>query len=189
MTFYFSFCKPWDSSGSLEDIAPAQIYHANLNFVVFFLPSFVVIFSLNKKCIFFISVFSYPIFFLSSTFPLSASLLLLFVYSVFSLSPSVSFLCMLTLFAVFCFLSLLCSLIFPLLSVCFIIIFLSFFSVFSMFQILVCLFPFLLSFATSIFSGPILENKGMGVFIQKKGQGNIEKGQNILKFGQKLYRI
>ena len=29
----------------------------------------------------------------------------------------------------------------------------------------------------------------MGVFIQKKGQGNIEKGQNILKFGQKLYRI
>ena len=42
---YFTYdpCNP--SLGSLEDISPAQVYHADLNSVVFFLLSFVVIYS------------------------------------------------------------------------------------------------------------------------------------------------
>ena len=37
--------------------------------------------------------------------------------------------------------------------------------------------------------GPILENKGMGAIFSEKGQGNVEKGQNTWKFGQKMYKI
>ena len=37
--------------------------------------------------------------------------------------------------------------------------------------------------------GPILENKGMGGTFSEKGQGNVEKGQNTWKFGQKMYKI
>ena len=63
--------------------------------VVFFLPSFVVIYSLNETYIFFILVFSYPILlylflFLSSTSP-CLSPLSFFVYHPLSHSPSVSF--------------------------------------------------------------------------------------------------
>ena len=39
------------SLGSLEDISPAQIYRADLNSVVFFLLSFVAVYSLNETYI------------------------------------------------------------------------------------------------------------------------------------------
>ena len=42
-------CNP--SLASLEDISPAQIYHADLTSIVFFLLSFVAIYSLNKTYI------------------------------------------------------------------------------------------------------------------------------------------
>ena len=43
-----TMCDPCDPSlGSLEDISPAQIYRADLTSVVFFLLSFVAIYSLN----------------------------------------------------------------------------------------------------------------------------------------------
>ena len=93
------YCNPCHHSlGSLEGISPAQMYCANLNSAISFLPSFVVICSLNETYILFILVFSYPVlfcffFFLSSTFPLS-----FFVYPLFSLSPSVSFFDCLLLF-------------------------------------------------------------------------------------------
>ena len=58
------YCNPCHHSlGSLEDISPAQMYCANLNSAVSFLPSFAVICSLNETYIFFILVFSYPILF------------------------------------------------------------------------------------------------------------------------------
>ena len=37
--------------------------------------------------------------------------------------------------------------------------------------------------------GPILENKGMGGTFSEKGQGNVEKGQNTWKFGQKCTKF
>ena len=81
------------SLGSLEDISPAQIYRADLNSVVFFLLSFVAIYSLNETY-FSILVFSDPILFslflfLCSVFPvfyfLSFSSVLLCIFSTFSL--------------------------------------------------------------------------------------------------------
>ena len=87
-------CDPCDPSfGSLEDISPAQIYRADLNSVVFFLLSFVAIYSLNETY-FSILVFSDPILFslflfLCSVFPvfyfLSFSSILLCIFSTFSL--------------------------------------------------------------------------------------------------------
>ena len=66
---------------SLEDISPAQIYRANLNSVVFFLLSFVVIYSLNETCI---SLFqSFQILFFSVSF---FSCLVLFLIYLSSLS-------------------------------------------------------------------------------------------------------
>lgn len=99
-------CDP--SLGTLVDISPAQVYCANFNSTVFFLPAFNVIYSLNETYIFFILVFSYPILiclflFLSSNSPLSLFLLCLslsvlyFLFFPLSLSlcpPSTFFLCL-----------------------------------------------------------------------------------------------
>ena len=71
----FDPCDP--SLGSLEDISPAQIYHADLTSVIFFLLYFVAIYSLNVGNIhFFILVFSDPTLF-SLSFPVSYFLCLL----------------------------------------------------------------------------------------------------------------
>ena len=53
LKFLQKACDPCSPSlGSLEDISPAQIYRENLSSVVFFVLSFVVIFSLNETYIF-----------------------------------------------------------------------------------------------------------------------------------------
>ena len=121
------------SLGSLEDISPAQIYRADLNSVVFFLLSFVAIYSLNETY-FSILVFSDPILFslflfLCSTFPvfyfLSFSSVFLCISSTFSFclsclsftfllcllsfSSSSNFLCLPSNFS-FCFYLFLCLL-------------------------------------------------------------------------------
>ena len=105
-------CDSCDLSlGSLEDISPAQIYCADFNSVVFFLLSFVVMYSLNETYIFFILVFilsfSYICLCISSTFSFSFCLfrclsstfflvvfylspLIFFAYHLLSLSASVS---------------------------------------------------------------------------------------------------
>ena len=61
--FLAKCCDPCDPSlGSLEVIFPAQIYRADLTSVVFFLLSFVVIYSLNITYILYLSHFrSYSI--------------------------------------------------------------------------------------------------------------------------------
>ena len=109
---YFT-CNPCNPSlESLEDISPAQIYHADLNSVVFFLLSFVVIYSyviyyiviytntylfqIFQILFFSVSFFSCRLLSLSSTlylFPLSV-----FAYPLLSLFPSVSFFFCLLLF-------------------------------------------------------------------------------------------
>ena len=82
----FDPCYP--SLGSLDNISPAQVYCTNLKYITFFLPSFVVICSLNKIYIVIIWVFSYPTFFCLS-FCLYA--LSFFVCPLLSLSPYVFF--------------------------------------------------------------------------------------------------
>ena len=91
-------CDPCNPSlRSLENICPAQIHCADLKSVVFFLLSFVAIYSLNETY-FFISVFSDPVLF-SFSFPvfyfpclqLSFFLLCLSLHILYFLSPSVSF--------------------------------------------------------------------------------------------------
>ena len=37
--------------------------------------------------------------------------------------------------------------------------------------------------------GPIPKSKSMGAIFSEKEQRNVEKGQNIWKFGQKMYKI
>ena len=91
-----SSCDPCDPSlGSLEDIFLAQIYCADLTFVVFFLLSFVVIYSLNVTYI--ASFSSFQSFFpcvllsLSSTFYLSSLYVFLSISSTFSFCLCLSF--------------------------------------------------------------------------------------------------
>ena len=86
---------------SLEDISPAQTYHANLDCAVFVPPCFVVIYSLNETFILFILVFLYPILSVFFFFCILLSLVCLshlsfFTYRLLSLSTCVSFfLCLL----------------------------------------------------------------------------------------------
>ena len=86
---------------SLEDISPAQTYHANLDCAVFVPPSFVVICSLNETFILFILVFLYPILSVFFFFCILLCLVFLsylhfFTYRLHSLSTCVSFfLCLL----------------------------------------------------------------------------------------------
>ena len=98
------FCNPWDSSlGSLEDISPAGIYRANLNSGIFFLSSFVVIYSLNETYIFFILVFLYAILF-CRLLSLSLSLTLLYFLSWMCLTLFFFFSCVYYYYHYYCYL-------------------------------------------------------------------------------------
>ena len=97
--FKINSCNPCHPSHeSLEDTSPGQTYHDNL-IVVFILPFYVIIYSLNEKNIFFILLFQYPIIFslfllLPSTFHLSIFLLCLSLCILYFLFPFCLFLCM-----------------------------------------------------------------------------------------------
>ena len=119
-------CDPCDPLlGSIEDISPAQIYRADLTSVVFFLLSFVAIYSLDEKYIssfqsfqiLFFSVFlflcsTFPVFYflsffsvflcISSTFSFCLPLSVFYFLSCCPLSFTSDFLCLSSNFS-FCF--------------------------------------------------------------------------------------
>ena len=157
-------CDP--SLGTLVDISPAQVYCANFNSTVFFLPTFIVIYSLNETYIFFILVFSYPILlclFLSSNSSLSVFLLCLslsilyFLFSPLSLSLSVFYFLPLLVFCyifltTFFFFSCMCFIIIITIIVFLIIIILLLQFLFSIFYLSISSYLFLLLLLSVSFS-------------------------------------
>ena len=81
----YPFDSCYLSLGFFEDISPAQTYRTSFDSIVFFLRSFVVIYSLNESYIFFNLIFSFYVF-LCLSFFLSFSLVFLFLFCILSFS-------------------------------------------------------------------------------------------------------